>query len=440
MAHAKLSASAASRWMNCPGSVRLIKDLEDSGQIRPDTSSDAAMEGTAAHHIAECCVNDMLAGGWAISAEKYLGCSVSVEPDGDGTELHEPGRGKADANPNWKMYDVTDDMVIAVDVFVRHIREVLESMGASEDGIPSDISAEVEAHADLSFLGRDDLGGRIDVRITQLLGDMHVIDYKHGRGIPVSPEKNHQLMIYGLGGDANADMMPEHVVLTIVQPRCPKNEAVDSWTIGAQELRDWGREVLLPAANLTDTSDLLNPGEKQCRWCRAAGHCDGAHTKALQVAAAEFEDIPEEPTAKNAKTAVMAMDMGKVLRILDMRDFIEGALKAATARVIGELEAGRGVEGWKLVASRSQRKWKADAEDALKRKRVPATVTHIKKLASFTVIEKARKGKYKGIVAELTEKPAGKPTLVPMGDKRPALPPPAHEDFDELPPVDDLLM
>lgn len=433
MPHAKLSASASSRWIFCPGSINLIQYLEAAGKIPPDTASYAAMEGTAAHHIAEQCLQNLMHGAWTISADQYRGYSVSVEPDGDGTTLHAPNKGEAERHPGWPLFEVDDDMILAVDVLVNHVREVLESLGASEKGIPADVEVEIEADADLSFLGRDDLGGRIDVRITQLMGEMHVIDYKHGRGIPVDPEQNSQLMIYGLGGDCNIDMMPESVNLTIVQPRCPKNAAVDSWGISTEALRKWGRKTLLPAAEATALPDApLIPGEKQCTWCRADRQCDSYHDRVLADAAEEFPD-DLEPTAENAKKAVLAMDMEKILRIMEMRGFIEGAIKAATARVTAELEAGREVEGWKLVEGRANRKWTKDAEEVLKKKRVPAAVMYAKKLASFTQIEKAEKGKWKELVSELTEKPAGKPTLVPASDKRKALPPPAQNDFDDLP-------
>ena len=49
MAHAKLSPSSADRWMVCPGSTVL-----EAG--KPDSSSDFADEGTAAHFLAATCL------------------------------------------------------------------------------------------------------------------------------------------------------------------------------------------------------------------------------------------------------------------------------------------------------------------------------------------------------------------------------------------------
>lgn len=44
--HAKLSASGAHRWLNCPGSIVMEEGFEDTG-------SDYAKEGTLAHSVAE---------------------------------------------------------------------------------------------------------------------------------------------------------------------------------------------------------------------------------------------------------------------------------------------------------------------------------------------------------------------------------------------------
>lgn len=49
MAHAQLSPSSAERWITCPGSVALCRNL-------PDSSSSYADEGTAAHDLAAKCL------------------------------------------------------------------------------------------------------------------------------------------------------------------------------------------------------------------------------------------------------------------------------------------------------------------------------------------------------------------------------------------------
>jgi hypothetical protein len=443
--HARLSASAAGRWMKCPGSVAFI----DAIRTGPEISSPAAMEGTAAHYLGERCLEDLLLGVWMIDAKEYHGETIWVDPEGDGVvgswdrqpELLEP------PEESWSAWSVDDDMIWSVNVLINYVRALLESLGASAtQGIPDTISVEIEAYSNLSHLGRDDMGGRIDVRITELLGELHVIDYKHGRGIPVSPRQNEQLMIYALGGDVNADMIPSGVTLTIVQPRCPKNEPVESWSVpgGSESLRIWARETLLPAAEATtDPEAPLIPGEIQCLWCAARPHCAKAHDLALTFAASEFDDLPAEYTpgdelaaadpAEARRHVLEDMDLERVLRILDMRDFLEGAVKAAVVRVTAELNAGRPVPGWKLVEGQSKRRWKPGADEILRKKKVPASIVYDKKPASFTVVEKARDGKWAKLVEQLVEKPAGAATLVRETDNRPALAPAIETDFDDEP-------
>ena len=66
--HSPLGPSAASRWLRCPGSVLLTKDL-------PDHSSEYAIEGTAAHTVSEWARNE------DAPASVYKGRTVEVETE-----------------------------------------------------------------------------------------------------------------------------------------------------------------------------------------------------------------------------------------------------------------------------------------------------------------------------------------------------------------------
>src|SRR5574343_764379 len=48
--HAKLSPSSSDRWLACPASIVRVPETEDEG-------SEYAREGTAAHALAERCLN-----------------------------------------------------------------------------------------------------------------------------------------------------------------------------------------------------------------------------------------------------------------------------------------------------------------------------------------------------------------------------------------------
>src|SRR5271166_6425074 len=74
-AHSPLGASSAERWMECPGSVRLIQSLKIEGD---SDEPDYRREGTAAHEaIAHCLRNNSDA--WEVMGETFYDTVVSVE-------------------------------------------------------------------------------------------------------------------------------------------------------------------------------------------------------------------------------------------------------------------------------------------------------------------------------------------------------------------------
>jgi hypothetical protein len=442
MAHKRLSASGSSCWMNCPGQPDFKDVLVVEGKLKEGSESSVyAMEGTAAHHLINVCLMDLLAGDWGISAEKYRGCAINVESLGNECIVHYKLSGTAPDEPpeGWARFEVDDDMIWACDVMIGYIRRRLEELGATaKDGLPPDVRVDLEEQCNLGFLGREDLGGTVDVRITQMLGIVEIVDYKHGRGVAVYPEENPQLLIYAGGGDCGLEDGCGDARLTIVQPRCAENEAIASWDPpgGVAYVRDWLRTVLVPAAEACEAEHVnLVPGPTQCKWCRCMPFCDAAAEAATQLALTEFNDLDAQeglPTPNEVAERFVIMAPERVAQFLGLAPLLDAAVKAATKRAMDLLRSGAPVPGFKLVASQSKRRWVADAEEKLAGKRVPKRVSHKQTLVSFTMLEKAEGGKYKALVEGLTEKPDGKPTLVPECDKRPALPPPAQQDFSDL--------
>jgi len=65
--HAVLSASGASRWIACPGSIRMSKGITR-------TTSKYAEEGIAAHELAEHCI------GVGVDALDFIGDTFNKYP------------------------------------------------------------------------------------------------------------------------------------------------------------------------------------------------------------------------------------------------------------------------------------------------------------------------------------------------------------------------
>jgi len=69
MKHSIISASGSNRWLECPGSIDLSRGI-------PDTSSEAADEGTAAHTLAERCLLQNK------NAAEFRGQTITVKDSG----------------------------------------------------------------------------------------------------------------------------------------------------------------------------------------------------------------------------------------------------------------------------------------------------------------------------------------------------------------------
>ena len=114
--------------------------------------------------------------------------------------------------------------------------------------------------------------GRCDCTI---FGDdtLIITDYKHGKGVPVSAEKNPPMMLYALGAlklyrplFGNAI---KNVHMCIDQPRINSYEC---WSCTTDELLAWG-ESIKPSAQMAFTGFGEYKAGDWCRFCRANGKC-----------------------------------------------------------------------------------------------------------------------------------------------------------------------
>ena len=165
--HALLSASSAHRWLTCTPSAK----LEDQF---PDTESEAAAEGTLAHELAEMKVRNYF-------FTKEFGKR----------KLNNAVR-KLSENKLWK-----DEMQGYTDEYLDYIRNTALSLkSAPSVRIEQRVYFKEYTLADPN----DEIEGSGIADCILLYGDtVHVIDFKYGKGVPVSAEENPQLMLYALG-------------------------------------------------------------------------------------------------------------------------------------------------------------------------------------------------------------------------------------------------
>ena len=360
--HAVLSASSSHRWLNCNPSARLELEFGDN-------ESEAAAEGTAAHALAEHKLRRAL---------------------------------KMRSKRPVSRFD-SDEMEALTDSYVEFVLESLEMVRHR----CSDPVVLIEQRLDFSCYVPDGYGTGDCVIIGD--GALHIIDLKYGQGILVEAENNPQMKLYALGALTIFDALYDiaEVSMTIYQPR---RENVSTWTIPVDVLRDWAENELRPKAVRANNGEgEFLPGE-WCRFCKAAVKCRARADAMLKLASREFARPP----------LISDSEIEEILGVLDeltkwAEDIRAYALDAA-------LNHGKQWDGYKLVAGRSTRKFTDEA--AVAEAAIAAGYRDVYRKSLITLTEMERlmgKAKFSEILGSLVAKPQGKPVLVPITDKRPAI-------------------
>jgi hypothetical protein len=367
--HSVISPSKSDRWIACPGSA-----LAEVGY--PDKASPYTIEGTVAHRLGEKC---LISGK---DAAESIGKDLLLE--------------------NGKATTVTVEMAAAVQVYLDHVRGLVASIPGA--------TLEVEQKFRLDWIN-DQLSGTCDAVVAQHLGQLHIVDYKHGSGVVVDAEENTQMMIYGLGALGKPWEMEDYesVVLHIVQPRAARGgDAVKSWEIPVAALREFGASVKECAKQALKPNAPRVAGE-HCHWCKAAVECPVLKQQATLGAVATFESVEEK------LPPVEIISPEKLAAILERLPSLEKFAKAVRERAFGLAMQGITIPGYKLVAAVTHRRWGNDAELALDVELgKDAFETKLKSVAQVEKLAKTRKIDISGYIV----KPAGAPTLAPATDKR----------------------
>ena len=407
-AHARLGPSGAHRWMACPGSIVLEADI-------PDRSSVYADEGTAAHMLATWCIEGKT------PAAEFLGEVIRV---GDNA------------------FPVTKDMV-------QHVQDYVDFVKVEADGGTLLVEQRIPIE---HFTGEAGAKGTADAVVIFTSGLLKVIDLKYGAGVKVDANANPQIMLYALGVLHAFDMMADfnEVSMYIHQPRMGH---VGEYHISVAELRAFGETVKAASADVEqavrlstevgiDQSDwdssFLEPGPKQCGFCRAKATCPALRAEMAEVlsggsaTAEDFASLVPEPVTHVTGDNYLAMAMAKV-------GLVEDWCKAVRGEIERRLFEGKRVEGYKLVEGKQgNRAWVdvARAEEAMKSMRLKLDEMYERKLISPTSAEKLLKksspGKWERLQGHITRAP-GKPSVAPVTDPRPEMAITATaEDFSAL--------
>lgn len=373
--HALLSASGASRWLNCTPSAKLEE------QFGEKKTSPYAQEGTLAHELGELYLS--------IDALKII---TEDEFNARFEEIM--------ANELF-----SEEMLDAVPIYTDYcISQLAEARTVNSLAV-----MEIEQKLDLTEYVPESFGTADCVIINDEV--LEVIDLKYGKGVPVYATWNKQLMLYGLGALRKYDTMYDikTVRLTIVQPRINN---ISTFEISVEELTKWANEELKPRAELAFAGQGQLEAGNWCRFCAVKNRCRKLYEQQLEIAKFDFAE-PELLTDDE-----IADIIARAPRLVEWANSIT---EYAQQKAINE---NKQWPGFKLVEGRSIRKWTNEEQvaKALIDNFFSEDEIYNMKLKSITDIEKmVGKKKFAEIFSDLVIKPQGKPTLVPVSDKRPAL-------------------
>lgn len=375
-AHALLSASGASRWLNCTPSARLE---EEFGK---DETSAYAAEGTLAHEFAELIIRH--------------------------TILKELSQADFEA----RYYELlendlyTEDMLDYVYQYVDYVKDELAASSVDT----KDAILIIEEKVDLRQWIPESFGSCDAIIIAD--GTMKVMDLKYGKGVPVSAIGNKQLMLYALGAYDKYSIMYDivNVDLHIVQPRINN---INSWSVDAEELLKWAENTVIPAAKLAfNGQGQLKVGD-WCKFCKVKARCRELYKANIELAKYDFASPQDLLTDEE-----IADIIDKVPRLVEWANSV---LTYATEEAI---ENGKVWPGHKLVAGRSTRKFtnEIDVANTLIDNGFERDTIFDTKLKSLTALERVTgKKAFEALLGSYVVKSEGKPTLVPLSDKRPAI-------------------
>jgi hypothetical protein len=370
-AHALLSASGASRWIACTPSPRLEEVFENK-------SSSFAEEGTLAHELAEL----------NLKAELDL-----LDP----CEILE-----ITTDLKYQTY-YSPDMSEYVQ---KHIDYVLQQFTEAKRLTPDAVLL-IEQKVDITHLIEEGFGTCDVIIIAD--GVLEVIDLKYGMGLRVSAENNSQLKLYGSGALEAYDMLYDiHTVrLTVTQPRL---DSISSWDISAEDLRQWGEEVVKPKA----LEAYAGKGEQvtgdHCQFCKASARCKAQADLAAETAKADFTD---------AKLLTDA----ELVEIYKNIPNVSKWFKTIEAYMYDEAMAGKAWPEHKLVDGQSRRGW-TDEQAVIDILQSDYDERHYltTKIKGIGDIEKlVGKKEFPTLLGEVVAFKKTAPSLVHESDKRPAM-------------------
>ena len=232
-----------------------------------------------------------------------------------------------------------------------------------------------------------------------------VIDFKYGKGVAVSADHNSQMMLYALGAlelfDALYDIA--EIRMVIFQPRI---QNLSECTMPLSELLHWAETELKPKAELAAKGEGDFCAGEHCRFCKVKATCRKRAEYNLQLAKYDFA-MPDKLTDTEIEAILETADQ-LVAWASDVKEY---ALQQSLQ--------GKAWKNWKLVEGRARRAYCSETAAAEAVQAAGFDPYEHKVLGITAMTRMLGKKKFEELLGDLLVKPQGKPTLVPLSDKRP---------------------
>lgn len=368
--HALLSASGASRWMNCTPSARKEEHLGEQKSVY-------ALEGTLAHELAE---TELRLHFKHITVDEYRDKIVIIESN----DLY------------------SSDMPEFVDVYVQYCIDRYEHYKS----ICASVEISIEDKIDLTEYIPDGFGSNDFVIIADNF--IEVIDLKYGRGVSVSAVDNPQLKLYGLGSvfKHRLSYNMNEIQLTVVQPR---TNSISTFVLTVDELEEWAdTEVVVKARMAHEGVGELNPGE-WCKFCKFKPKCKAIYDQNAELMQNDFRDVNQ-------------LTDEQLMLVFERSDQIISWVDSVKAVILSRLMDRKPVPGYKLVGGRTMRKL-VESEELVNNLKdfglAEEDFMSQPKLLGITAIEKAvGKKDFQEAFSRFVIKTEPKPTIAKSDDQR----------------------
>lgn len=391
MKHARRSPSGYDRWSVCHASVKATMNA-------PRRSSIYAAEGTMQHEIAAWCLE------LGLEPSDFIGKELTVEGF---------------------IFTFSEKHADGMQPRLDWLREQPGRMY-------------IEQEVDLGFWLPGDFG---NLDNGWLFGDLlTIMDWKFGEGIPVSPIRHGQSMLYALGF-INTFVKPEdrtkikRVRLIIEQPHCLGGGG--EWECTLDELLAFGEEARREGAKCDDPNAKFVASEKGCFWCALNPKNEGPGCETLErfnlaLIDSKFEDLDEADALGAPPLMPSLSKMTPERRVFVWRHakMLTSWLESVHVGLLDDAINGLPTPGLKAVSGRMGDRKYTD-EKAAEGILVPVfgDDAFTKKVKSPAQVEpdlkptKRKPGKPEAWAAlsKIITQAEGKPALVPLDDERPAL-------------------